>query len=176
MNTSVPIRSSPWKARSLKMPVMRTASTALAQGAARLKSVTRQMENNRDRIASSDRRRRCERCIKCRQKAKLGGLPADLFLPPGDIGVQRLGDRRVERWRLVAPQQFFPDRVGALGAGLRAGILPVLEIAPVAEHRLVERLLEPREGMAGAEEMSAGAHLADRVEAEAVLVDPDRVQ
>src|SRR5581483_1867627 len=103
-------------------------------------------------------------------------LPGDFLFPPRDIGIQRLGDAGVERRRLVGAEQLLPDRVGAFGPGLRAAVLPVLEIAPVAQHRLVEGALEPGQGVAGAEEMPAGADFADGVQAKAVLVDLDRVQ
>src|SRR5438093_4238125 len=55
-----------------------------------------------------------------------------------DERIELLADRRIHRRRLVGREQLLPDPVGLARHLWGAGLLPGLEIAPVAEHRLVE--------------------------------------
>src|SRR5690606_27843599 len=68
-----------------------------------------------------------------------GGQRATLPGAPGDEVPQRLVDRGIERRLLVVGQELLPDPVGALSCIERAGLAPGLEVAPVGEHRGVER-------------------------------------
>src|SRR3954454_15571178 len=91
------------------------------------------------------------------------GRDAALANAARDEGVELLEDGRVHRRRLVGRQQFLPDPVGLRGELRGAGFLPRLVVAPVAEHRLVERGPVARLGVLGAEEMPARPDLLHRL-------------
>src|SRR3954464_6988293 len=94
------------------------------------------------------------------------GRDAALGNAARDERVELLEDGRVHRRRLVGRQQFLPDPVGLRRGLRRAGFLPRLVVAPIAEHRLVERGPVARLGVLRAEEVPARTDLLHRVEGE----------
>src|SRR3954452_4143889 len=90
-------------------------------------------------------------------------------LAAGDEVGQGLVDGRVDRRRLVAREHPLPDLVRSLRGVERPVLLPLLVGVVVGDLRAIERGLEVGERVGGAEEVLAGAVLADRVERLAVL-------
>src|SRR3954469_19556947 len=101
---------------------------------------------------------------------------ADLLAPAGDKGVDLLADRRVERRLLIVAQRLLPNLGGPLQRVMAAGLLPAAVVLPVRQHRPVEGRLVAGHGMPRAEEVAAGRHRLDRIEAEVVLVERYRLQ
>src|SRR5512146_1000451 len=120
---------------------------------------------------SSDvcRRRHCARPLEGRAPSRLA--VADLTAAAVHVLIERLADRGIERGLLVLGERSFPDFGRPLGRVVAAGDLPVLVALPVRDQRLVESMLIALEGMRLAEEMAAGLHAADRLEAELGLLD-----
>src|SRR5206468_4094020 len=87
------------------------------------------------------------------------GRHAALGDAPGDERVEFLEDRRIRRRRLVCGQQLLPDPVGLARELRRARLLPGLVVAPVAEHRLMERRPVARLGVLSTEEVPARTDL-----------------
>src|SRR6478672_12955680 len=85
------------------------------------------------------------------------GRDAALGDAPGDERIELLEDGRIHRRWLVGRQQLLPDPVRLRGEFRRAGLLPRLVVAPVAEHRLVECRLVAGLRVLGAEEVAARA-------------------
>src|SRR5436190_13023463 len=86
------------------------------------------------------------------------------FLALGDEGLERLIDRRIERRGFILAQHAFPGLIGALGRILAAVVAPLLEGAVVGNGRAPEGGLEIGLGVSAAQEMRAGAHLANGIE------------
>src|SRR5689334_3267048 len=90
------------------------------------------------------------------------GRDAALGDPALDEGLELLADRRIHLRRAVRLEERLPDPV-RLGRQLRrAGLLPRLVVAPVAEHRLVERGPVARLRVLRAEEVPARPDLGHR--------------
>src|SRR6186997_1849975 len=104
------------------------------------------------------------------------GRDAALGDTPGDERIELLEDGRVHRRRLVGRQQLLPDPVRLRGEFRRAGLLPRLVVAPVAEHRLMECRLVARLRVLGAEEVAAGTDLLHRREGQRLIIDDDRLE
>src|SRR3954468_16552732 len=105
----------------------------------------------------------------------IGGNPA-LGDAAGDEGLELLGDGRVDRGWLVRGEELLPDPVRLRWQLGRASFLPRLVVAPIAEHRLVERRAVTRLGVLGAEEVAAWTDLLHRGEGWRRLVDDHGLQ
>src|SRR5277367_5051277 len=105
--------------------------------------------------------------------ARSGLSAADFGAPLRDERVERLVDGGVHRRLLVFAERLLPDAGGALGRILAAAELPVLVVLPVGHQRPVERMLVTIHRVRLAEEVAAGGHTPDRVEAKLLLVDDD---
>src|SRR5882724_9066214 len=92
-------------------------------------------------------------------------LRVQFFLASRDIGVQRLDDGGIHCRLLITLEHVLPDAGGALGRVLRPGDLPVLVVLPVGEQRRIERGLVARQSVLCAEEVPAGRHVSDRLQA-----------
>src|SRR4051812_48112067 len=113
---------------------------------------------------------------------KNGGIPIhssaarDLAFAPRDEGIEGLDDGRVERGRRRLCEESLPDRVRAFSRGPRSVRLPRLEVPPVRYEWLIERGLVALERVRCPEEVAAGAHIGDGVEAEGGLVHDERLE
>src|SRR4051794_23108706 len=86
--------------------------------------------------------------------------------PAGDERIQLFADRRIHGRRLVRREQLLPDPVRLARHFRRTRLLPGLEVAPVAEHRLVERRPIAALRVLGAEEVAARTDVLHRLEGE----------
>src|SRR4029077_6184675 len=106
---------------------------------------------------------------RTRAAARLDVRVGEGRLAARDVLEQRLIDRGVQRRRLVLGELLLPECVGARGHVPGALRLPLLDAVVVGERGAVEGGLEVGLGVRAAEEVFAGADLADGIERLTVL-------
>src|SRR5215207_3433625 len=94
---------------------------------------------------------------------------AALFDAAGDEGVKLLEDCVIHRRLAVFRQRLFPQRIGPLPGDGLARRSPLLKIAPIGNQRRIKGIRIAAQCVLGAEEMSAGADLADRFQTQRIL-------
>ena len=108
-------------------------------------------------------------------------LSKSVATPPSAVGGRRSPraprdarpPSRAARTRRGTRLAMIVGLAGGLGA---AGFVPALVVAPVADHRAVERGAVAVLGVADAEEVPAGADLGDGVDRQRVVVDDHRIE
>src|SRR5438309_1895927 len=94
------------------------------------------------------------------------GRGAAFAAAPLDERSERFAHARIERRRLEGRERLAPARVRSLGRGLCAIRRPGAVIAPVGDERGVEGGTVALHGVCGGEEMPAGPHFRDRLDAD----------
>ena len=84
----------------------------------------------------------------------------------GNKFIQLQGDAVIQRRRLICLEQIVCNLCCQLSGVRCAGLAPALEVSPVREHRMVEGVLVPFNGMRTAEKVTARWNLANRVDSQ----------
>src|SRR6202030_1106151 len=95
-----------------------------------------------------------------------GGRGATFPTAAFDERRQRFMHDRIQGGWLEGRKGLAPPGVRALGRGLGAIVVPGTEVPPVRNQRSVEGVAVALHGVGCREEMAAGAHLRDRLDAE----------